>query len=63
MKKIRCILATIVLLTFGGLSLLGSTSLANATSSHYARSVSAPTVVGKSVAFKIAPPCGSAIDC
>jgi hypothetical protein len=66
MKKIRCSLATIVLLTLGGLSLfqgMGSTSLANAASSHYTSSVSAPSVVGKSLAFKLGPPCGSAIDC
>jgi hypothetical protein len=66
MKKIRCSLATIVLLTLGGLSLfqgMGSISLANATSSHYASSVSATSVVGKSLAFKIKPPCGSAFDC
>lgn len=66
MKKIRCSLATIVLLTLGGLSLfqgIGSISLANVASSHYTSSVSAPSVVGKSVAFIIRPPCGAANDC
>jgi hypothetical protein len=66
MKKIRCSLAALVLVTLGGLSLfqgMASTSLASAASSHYARSVSAPSVVGQSVAFKITPPCGTAWDC
>ena len=66
MNKIRCSLAAIVLLTLGGLSLfqgMGSTSLANAASSHYASFVSAPSMVGKSFAFQIKPPCGSVVDC
>jgi hypothetical protein len=63
MKTIRCFLATIVLLTLGGLSLfqgIGSASLANTVASHYASSFSTSSVEGK---FKKDPPCGSAVDC
>ncbi len=64
MKKIRYYLAIVALIaTLSGLSLQGMGSVANAASSHYASSVSAPSVVEKSLAFKIGPPCGSAMDC
>ena len=64
MKKIRCYLAIVALITtLSGLSLQGMGSVANAASSHYASSVSAPSVVGKSLAFRGDPPCGSASDC
>ncbi len=64
MKKIRYYLAIVALIaTLSGLSLQGMGAVANAASSHYASSVSAPSVVGKSLAFKIGPPCGSVNDC
>ena len=65
MKKIRCSLATIALVvSLSGISLIqgmGSASLANAASSRHASSIS--SVAGKSLAFKIHPPCGGASDC
>jgi hypothetical protein len=64
MKKIRCYLAIVALIaTLSVPALQGIGSVANAASSHYASSVSAPSVAGKSLAFKIGPPCGSAGDC
>jgi hypothetical protein len=64
MKKIRCYLAIVALIaTLSGLSLQGMGSVASAASSHYASSVSTSSVVGKSLAFKIGPPCGWAGDC
>ena len=66
MKKIRCGLATLALVTLGGLSLLqgmAAMPLANVASSHSATSASASSMVGKSVAFSIKPPCGSSVDC
>jgi hypothetical protein len=69
MKKIRCYLAAIALAAaLSGpffLQAMGSGSMANAASSHYASSVSAPSVVGKSTRSEaiIRPPCGLANDC
>jgi hypothetical protein len=66
MKKIRCYLAIVALIaTLSGSSLLGvgSTAMAHAATSRHASSVSTSSVVGKSLAFKIGPPCGWAGDC
>ncbi len=66
MKKLRWYLAIVALIaTLSGLSLQGMGAVANAASSHYASSVSAPSVVGKSTRSEaiIRPPCGSAVDC
>jgi hypothetical protein len=64
MKKIRCYLAIVALIaTLSVPALQGIGSVANAASSHYASSVSTSSVVGKSLAFKIGPPCGWAGDC
>ncbi len=66
MKKIRYYLAAIALVaTLSGplLQGIGSGSMSNATSSLHASSVSAQSVVGKSLAFKIGPPCGGSDDC
>ncbi len=64
MKKIRCYLAIVALIaTLSVPALQGTGSVASAASSHYASSVNAPSVVEKSLAFKIGPPCGSASDC
>ncbi len=61
MKKIRCSLAIVALIATLSVPVLqGIGSVANAASSHYASSVSAPLVAGKStrsVAFKPLYPC------
>jgi hypothetical protein len=61
MKKIRCYLAIVALIATLSVPVLqGIGSVANAASSHYASSVSASSVVGKStrsVAITRDPPC------
>jgi len=61
MKKVRSYLAIVVLIaTLSVPALQGMGSVANAASSHYASSVSASSVVGKStrsVAITRDPPC------
>lgn len=64
MKTIRCFLATVALLTLGGLSLFqGTASLATTISSHYASAHSTSSAAGKSFAIKMRPPCGGVNDC
>ena len=70
MKKLRCYLAIVALIaTLSVPALQGIGSVANAASSHYASSVSASSVVGKStrsVAYRYRPngPCPViGVDC
>ena len=64
MKTIRCFLATVALLTLGGLSLLsGAASLATTVSSYTAIAHSTSSTAGHSFAVLRRPPCTGTYDC